>query len=779
MSRAMGSRRATRKLVAAAVAAACVGTAAVTAAPATGASTPNAYRLSVTAGRYGLTNGGPEAAQWPSPSAVDVDASGNIYFADRRGYIAKVAPGGTLTIIAGNGNAWGTPVAGKATASPISPADIAVDAAHDVYIADSRGYVEKVKPDGTLSIVGGQGGVGGDDLAVGRPATESRFEPAAIAVDAHGDVYVGTTDDDIVRIAPDDTLTILGGNQAPAAAQWGGVGYIGVNGIAVAPSGDPVYISAKDYIFKLSGGTISTFAGDGSSNQQNWPAGLPATGAAATSGPINATGVALDASGNVYFADGRTVGRITPTGTATAIARHVGGGDPAAGQSSTMLPTDVAVDHSGNVLIADDAGFIDKLSTTGRLSTVVGDPTPYAPRPGRAMQSPMSPRDVAYDAAGNLYVADRNGYLEKVTPAGTLSVLAGNGDSRDKPIAGPAKSSPLNPRAVTVDSAGNLYAASGAYIVKVTRAGVLSILAGDGEPGYDMKTGPATDTGVDAAGLAVDKAGNVYLANPSGYIARITRTGYLTIEAGNGNDVANNPSEGPGLSVAMIPVDVAVDATGDVLIANYGGGVSKLTPAGNVVRVPGSNQLDSSALTVDSTGNVYVVDGRSASNEYGVYVDKLTPDGHLSVIAGNGDTRSGPVAGWATSSPMELTGIAVTGAGRVAVADPHGGWIGALDAKATTVPSAPANVSATAWPSAALVTFDAAYDTGGQPITGYTVSDGHGHTCSPTTLLAYGAGRMACAVNGLPPGTPPTFTVVAENANGSSRASAASRPVTP
>lgn len=752
---------------------------------------PNAYSLSVIAGRPGVRSGTPASTDSPSPDAVASDSSGNTYVGDRNGYVEKVSPSGTLTIVAGNGDAAGQPVPGPATSSPLDPVGIALDASGDLFVADAHGYVVRVTPQGEMSIVAGNG-TSNQGLNPGQPATSSSIVPGPLTVDGNGNLYIGLDDDSIVEVAPDGTLSVLEGNGANPASSWSSVGvdgYVGVDGLAVNATGD-LFISAAQYVFKLTSGKLSIIAGDGGTygSVGNWP---PLSPAPATSGPLTPTGVATDSAGNVYVTNGPAVSyesRWSPGGTVLKIAPDdsmvviagLGQGTPAR-LARNLMPAGVAVDASGNVLVADGQGFIDEVTPIGGFSQPVGNPEPNTPIPGTATQSPMRPNAVAYDSDGALYIADDNGYVEKVSAPGTLSIVAGNGDFRSAPIAGAATSSPMRPWAIAVGTLGSVYVADRVHaeILKITAGGVMSIVAGSfGDP----------------VGVATDTSGNVYVADHNGYIDRIAPDGSESIVAGHGNDTVNNPSTGPATAVGMVPTGIALDTSGDLYISTYEGFVDKVTPDGNLTHVAGggsnppslaaqpalSTSISPSAIAVDGSGNLFISDvPLSGVTLTGRYIDEVTAGGNLSVIAGNGDIASAPVEGWATSSPLQPSGVSVNAGGKIAVSDWDHGDVAGLSSRATTVPSAPTNASARAGSSSATVSFTPSIDTGGSQINGYTVSDGHGHSCAPTTLTSYGNGDVSCQVTGLTPGASYAFRVTATNSVGTSAPSSPSNSVTP
>lgn len=358
-----------------------------------------------------------------------------------------LASSGTLSIIAGTGS-LGSPIPGPATSSPLNaPYGVAVDSAGNVYIADlNNNVIEKVTPSGTLSIFAGTGSPG---LPIPGPATSSPLNsPRGIAVDSAGNVIIGDSDNSVVeQVTPSGTLSIIAG-------------------------------------------TPGSY-------------GPPIPGPA-TSSPMDApTGVAIDSAGNLYIADegNNQIYKVTPSGTLSIIAGTRGSGSPTPGpatNSEFYSPSSVAVDSTGNVYVSDEGNnLIEKVTPSGTLSIIVGTPgSSGPPTPGPAISSSLNnPLGVAVDSAGNVYIADQtNNVIEKVTPSGVLSIIAGSG-SLGPATPGPATSSPLRyPDAVAVDSRGNLYIAdqSNSEIEEVTPDTPVTTTPAPAPPATSTTTAPPT-----------------------------------------------------------------------------------------------------------------------------------------------------------------------------------------------------------------------------------------------------------------------------------------------
>jgi sugar lactone lactonase YvrE len=321
---------------------------------------------------------------------------------------------------------------------------------------------------------------------------------------------------------------------------------------------------------------ISTVAGDGVS-------GYTGDGGAATSAELKyPAGVAVDKSGNLYIADtyNQVIRKVTPAGVITTIAgngtaAYGGDGGPAT-SASLCYPQGVAVDATGNVYIADYCNAaIRKVTPAGTISTVAGTGfSGYSGDGGTATAAKLNaPADVRLDSAGNLYIADYgNSVVRKVTPAGTISTVAGNGTAGYSGDGGSATAAELNgPIAVALDASGNLYIADYGNVTvrKVTSAGTISTYAGNGSFGYSGDGGQATNAELTYPhGLAVDGSGNVFISDYYNQRVReVTPAGIISTAVGNGN-YGYSGDGGPALNAELaFPEALVFDATGNLYVA--------------------------------------------------------------------------------------------------------------------------------------------------------------------------------------------------------------------
>lgn len=317
-------------------------------------------------------------------------------------------------------------------------------------------------------------------------------------------------------------------------------------------------------------GTVTTFAGSGAAGFGN------GTGTSATFS--NPNGVTVDATGNVYVADqaNNSIRKITSAGTVTTVTTLSGNGNSGRTNSAIGVsalyngPTGVAVDAAGAAVYVADYGNneIRKIitaagTTNGTVTVLAGSATGLTGKADGTGTAAFfnGPAGVAVDATGNVYVADfNNNLIRKITAAGVVTTLAGStaGNTNGTGIA----ASFNGPRSVAVDATGNVYVAdaNNNLIRKITPAGVVTTLAGNGSIGNADGAGTAASFYY-PAGVAVDAAGNVYVADANNNLIRkITPAGTVSSVAGSGYLVLRTPFNGP--------TGVAVDAAGTIYVAD-------------------------------------------------------------------------------------------------------------------------------------------------------------------------------------------------------------------
>ena len=351
------------------------------------------------------------------------------------------------------------------------------------------------------------------------------------------------------------------------------------------------------------GATISTVAGWNSQATNTGCSGSTDTyndGCAAAEAVLSQpAGSVLDASGNLYIADsGSCTVRVVNAATgiisvyagtpraqgATGLCADSGDGGPAT--KAGLDPAALAFDSAGNLYIADYNNRIRMVTPAGTISTFAGTGVAgYLGDGGPAASARFNgPQGLAFDAAGNLYVADFNNQrIRVITPGGTkISTFAGTGVRGATGDGGPALSATFNyPAAVAVDGAGSVYVADeyNSKIRKITAAGMVSTFAGTGSFSWSGDGGPAAKASLSQpTGVAVDQAGNVYIADQGNARVRVVNfAGTISTVAGNGQN-QDTGDRGPAAAAQLYdPTGVNVDSAGNLYLTEEGYLVRKIT----------------------------------------------------------------------------------------------------------------------------------------------------------------------------------------------------------
>jgi hypothetical protein len=547
------------------------------------------------------------------------------------------------------------------------PASVAVDSAGNTYVADTNNStIRKITPAGVVStLAGSQGNIGSTD---GTGSAARFFDPAGLALDSSGNIYVADTGNNTIRkITSAGVVTTLAGS--PDA-----VGYADGTGpaarfdtpirVTVDGSGN-VFVAdtVNNTIRKITpAGVVTTLAGLSMAPSKGDADGMGS--AARFYGPRR---TAMDGSGNVYVSDtyNHLIRKITAAGMVTTLAGSAGDFGSADGTGSAArfdFPGGIAADTAGNLYVADTYNCtIRKITAAGVVTTLAGSPGFEGNTDGTGSAARFNlPSDVAVDGSNNVYVADTNNYtIRKVTSAGVVTTLAGAAGTAGM-TNGTGTAALFNyPYGLTVDSGGDVYVAdtSNNTIRKITAAGVVTTMVGT--PGI---VGSADGTGTAGRfsapeGVAADHTGNLYVADTGNEtIRQVTPAGVVTTLAGTIGIKGQLDGTGSAAQFSS-PIGLSVDSSGNVYVADVGnntirrvspGGAAYTTYSGVVTTFAGSvgnaghadgtgsaAQFNNPAgLTLDSQDNLYVADAGNNT------IRKITSAGVVTTVAGSPTDRS-------------------------------------------------------------------------------------------------------------------------------------------
>ncbi len=746
------------------------------------------------------------------PEGVACDTYGNLYIADcYNDRIRMVDTNGIITTFAGNGA--NAPIRGAysgdggvaTNASLYYPKGVACDVSGNLYIADyGNNRIRKVDTNGIITTVAGNGteSYAGDDDAA---TNASLYEPQGVALDASGNLYIADYGNNRIRkVDTNGIITTVAGNgpSYPASGSYSGDGGSAINASLNYPEGVGLDAFGNFYIADYdnnrirkvdTNGIITTVAGNGS-------IGYSGNGGAATNASLwYPSGVAFDASGNLYIADyfnnrirevylagypafaltnvsvtnagnytvvitspyGSVTSQIAtltvvlpPTVTSQPVSQTklagstvsfnvtAGGTGPfsyqwqfdgtnllQSGTNSALVLPDVSTNNAGNyiVVITNSYGSVTSQVATltvalpptvttqpssltnlagstvsfnaaaggtgpfsyqwqfngtnlpngiGIITTVAGNGSyNYSGDGGAATNASLRyPEGVAFDAFGNLYIADYgNNCIRKVAANGIITTVAGSVSSGYSGDGGMATKALLySPAGVAFDAPGNLYIADtyNNRIRKVAANGIITTVAGDGRFGYSGDGGAATNASLyEPQGVAFSATGNLYIADTrNSRIRKVDSNGIITTVASN--------------ALFDQPCDLAFSASGDLYIADtYHDCIRKVDTNGIITTVAGKSGSGYSGdggpatnallnqpydLVFDASGDLYIADQGNNC------IRAVDTNGIITTVAGKGGSSYLGDGGAATSASLgNPSGVTFDASGNLYIAD-HG-----------------------------------------------------------------------------------------------------------
>ena len=512
------------------------------------------------------------SAQFYHPYALTVDNAGSIYVADsNNNRVRKITPNGIVTTVAGTGRPGYNGDNIQATSANLYfPTAVAVDAAGNLYVADTdNALVRMVSPQGIITTVAGVvPGAGLGSFADDIPALNAFIIPRDVKIDAAGNLLLSDFATNSVRKVAGGIITTIAGTGAQDFTGDGGPAVQAAlnspSGLAVDAQGN-VYIgdSQNERVRKVTvDGNIHTVAGNGLFRYSG-------DGGPATSATLYLPyAIARDKSGNLYIVEPEQsrVRKVAPDGIITTFAgtgeQGYNGDNIPATSAKLWFPGGVAVDGVGAVYIADQLN--------GRIRRVAPDGTIIS-----VATNLDGPQGVVIDASGNLFISETHGNIvRKITPAGVSTIYAGNGKKDFSGDGGQATEAALNaPAGLGIDLQGNLYIADSLNhrIRKVTPQGIISTFAGNGNEDFSGDGGPAIGAAFDTPSAVIaDAAGNIYIADLNNFrIREVTTDGIVHTIAGAATKQFSGDG-GPALEANITgPIALLFDPEGDLLVADW------------------------------------------------------------------------------------------------------------------------------------------------------------------------------------------------------------------
>ena len=583
-------------------------------------------------GSYSGDGGPATEAAFNGPGALAIDLRGRILIADFQNHRGRrVELDGTVTTIAGNGLSEGpSGDGGPATEAVVfQPGSLAIGPGGTLYIGGASNTIRRVGIDGVITTIAGTGETSFEGEG---PAEETNFIPSGMVVAADSTLYVADfRNDRIYRLIPDATGD---------------------------PISEPTDPTATDGDTPVSAdiGNIVTVAG-----------GFSAIGGSALDAFLpRANALAVDQSGSIYIGIDDFIRVIDASGT---MANFAGGGETSlfslsgttpAADARVGEPTGISIGADGSMYVADNSISRVYRITDSQLSLIAGQGSSIEDGIPAA-DSDLTPNDVFVTDAGVVYVTDGDTHrLRKIDLDGTITTVAGTGDSGFGGDGGPATAAQLNrPKGVAVDASGNIYVADAENnrVRRVDASGTITTFAGSGSTGsfgggYGGDGGPATDALLNwPTDIQLDDVGNVYITDESNdAVRKVDANGTISTVAGIPLSFFGDSFGGDGgpATEALMdgPSALAIAQDGALLILTGDGRLRRVDENGIVSTISGigprpfrdevaaiEGRLDNpNGIYVDDDGTLYIADRNNAR------IRRVDTSGRIETIAGGGDS---------------------------------------------------------------------------------------------------------------------------------------------
>ena len=645
-------------------------------------------KVSTVAGGY-INDGkaGPSSAL-QLPTDIASDSKGNLYITDGTDQrIRELNTKGILKTIAGTGIAGYSGDGGLASKATMNfPRGIVVDSKGNIIFCDAgNNRIRKISTTKIITTIAGTGvaGYNGDGI----PATTAELNsPIGLSLDSAGNLYFADAFNQRIReIDTSGIIHTLAGNGTPGYSGNGGqatAAELNLPKFAISDNAGNLYI-ADQYNNRIrivnSSGVINDFAGTGKG-------GCKGDGGPALSATLGYPRGMVIWQGSLYVA---TIGcsRIRQINLSTNIIQTVDGstvGFDGNGHLATASQFDQSasgiVDNTNTHAIIVDAGNNQIRSETFSTGIVTGIAGGYLGDGLSGTKASLNaPENIAFDAAGNMYIADLlNHRIRKMTSTGIISTFAGTGISGYTGDGGPATSAELYfPFGVAVDKSGNVY-------ISDNGNGVIRVVPTSGANAGKISTFVQNANFFDLLGLATDSAGNVYIADDLACVVwQVTPASAVSVVAGVLNTVTPDcgyNADGIAATSALLnnPAAVTLDSAGNLYIGDLSnnrvrkvsGGIISTVAGNGTCGFFGDNGPATSAMlcnpqgvAVDSKNNLFIGDYSNAR------VRKVTT-GTITTLAGTGNFGYNGNGLVATSTNIDgPAGLAVNSKNVLYVAD--------------------------------------------------------------------------------------------------------------
>lgn len=527
------------------------------------------------------------------------DEDGKLYIVDKQeNIIIVVDHDGYKKTFAGTGQ-LGFEDGPVLKASFKNPHGIVKDSLGNFYISDTgNNVIRKIDTDGNVSTFAGSGKNGADD---GMGEAASFKTPMGLAIDKYDNLYVADQRNHLIRkISSDGLVSTLAGNSQKAGFEDGfEASFNYPESIALDSSGNIYIADKKNHAIRVlkPSGSISTIAGTGKKGNKDGDLSL-----AEFDSPSD---LAIDSKGNLYIADtGNNSIKKIANGSVSTISGSSKGFWNASKNSYTESyfnsPYAISINNNDELLVSDLSNKqirkinLQKELANWQVDTLIGTGEAGFTDGDFFEATITAPQGLAYDAEGNLYIADlTNNMIRKLSRNGKLSTVAGTATKGFKDGAGPNSENPASlnrPHSIAINSAGEIYFTDrdNHAIRKIDTQGNISTVTGSGKQGY--KDGSFEEAEFNyPSGLAIDSNDEIYVADTNNHrIRKLNKDGTVTTVSGTKKGYSSG-----NINFARFnsPTHLAIDTQGNIYVSDQGNHkIRKISQDGLVRTIAGIGQ---------------------------------------------------------------------------------------------------------------------------------------------------------------------------------------------